>query len=388
MTATVFNPQGFYLDGRTPVQHPVRIEMADAAVRFQGETIKPIRWEFAAIDWDATRLLHGMLRLKHLDPDDAWLVITDAALIAAVMAEKKIWARHNFPTAHRELLTIGRATAAMLLVCATLWISWPYLTKPLTGIIPDKVRTTLSDVAQHAFGLNQECRAPEGLAALQQLTDRLTADYPELRATPVIVVDAALVNALTLPNDKILLTRALLDAAESSDEIGGIIAHELGHVAHRHVLRSMLGKMTLSLLVTIFTGPHGDALAYANDLSALGHSRQFETEADTMAIALLRRARIAPQGLGRFFGKMQYIEAQRGDEPSRYFATHPPSEERAQHMMATEIPDASPALPSEAWQALRNICGTPHNSEAAPQEQEDNTPATPDTDTDTDARDI
>ncbi|MEQ1651581.1 MAG: hypothetical protein ABL897_03745, partial [Hyphomicrobium sp.] len=114
------NAQGYFLDGQNPVQHPVRIGLFDTAVRFQTlNDARPTLWDFAAIDWDATRLLNGQLRIKHDDPDDAWLIVTDAAMIAAIMAEKKSWAQHHFWTARRELLTIVRATAATFLVCIT-----------------------------------------------------------------------------------------------------------------------------------------------------------------------------------------------------------------------------------------------------------------------------
>ena len=369
MTAPHATPHGFYLDGQTPVQYPAKIELADDAIRFQlSPSVNTTLWEFATIDWDATRLLHGQLRIKHAAPDDAWLVITDDAVIAAVMAEKKSWARRHFWTARRELLTIIRATAATALITVALWVFWPYLTRPLTGLVPESTRNWMSDTAQSVLNLKQECRAPDGLAALRKITGALTAGNPQLGHANVIVVEADLLNALTLANDKILVTHALLAKMSSPEELSGIIAHELGHVAHRHILRNVLSNFTLKLLVLIFTGAHGEALGYASDLTTLAYTRQFETEADATAIDLLRRVHISTHGLGNFLRRLQDEKARHGSEPSRYFSSHPPSEERAQQMLNIEIPDAQPALTTDEWRALQNICGATPPTASQPED--------------------
>lgn len=349
---------GYFLDGQNPVQYAARIGLLDTAVRFQvADSKKASLWDFAAIDWDATRSLNGQLRIKH-DESDAWLIVTDAAMIAAILVEKKVWAQRHFWLARRETLTIVRATATTMMICAMLWIFWPWLVTPLANFVPDSSRTWMADTAQSMLGMKQECRAPEGLAALGKITHALTAGNPKLNHARIVVVDASMLNALTLANDKILVTKAIITGAGSPDEVAGILAHELGHVAHRHILRSLLGQVTLKLLVMIFTGAHGDMLGYANDLTTLNHSRQFEAEADSTAIALLSRAHITTHGLGEFFHRMQHYQATHNGQPPRYLSTHPPSEERAQQMAHIDISDAKPVLSADEWQALRNICGT------------------------------
>lgn len=349
---------GYFLDGQNPVQYAARIGLLDTAVRFQtAANNKATHWDFAAIDWDATRSLNGQLRMKH-DESDAWLIITDAVMIAAVLAEKKVWAQRHFWLARRETLTIVRATATTALVCVTLWIFWPWIVTPLASFVPDSSRTWMADTAQSVLGMNNECHTPEGLAALHKITTILTAGNPKLTHAQIVVVDASMLNALTLANDKILVTKAIIQGAGSPDEVAGIVAHELGHVAHRHILRGMLGQVTLKLLVMIFTGAHGDMLGYVNDLTTLNHSRKFEAEADTTAIALLNKAHITTHGLGEFFHRMQRYQAMHSGEPPRYLSTHPPSEERAQQMLQIDTPDSKPVLSAGEWQALQDICGT------------------------------
>jgi Zn-dependent protease with chaperone function len=361
---------GYFLDGQNPVQYAARIGLLDTAVRFQvADSKKSTLWDFTAIDWDATRSLNGQLRLKH-DESDAWLIVTDAAMIAAILGEKKVWAQRHFWLARRETLTIVRATATTMMVCTMLWIFWPWLATPLANFVPNSSRTWMADTAQSILGMKQECRAPEGLAALRKITNVLTAGNPKLNHAQIVVVNASMLNALTLANDKILVTKAIIAGADSPDEVAGILAHELGHVAHRHILRSLLGQVTLKLLVMIFTGAHGDMLGYANDLTSLNHSRQFEAEADTTAIEILTRAHITTHGLGEFFHRMQHYQAMHNGEPPRYLSTHPPSEERAQQMLHIDIPDARPVLSASEWQALQNICGVAANDA----QEEYNTP--------------
>lgn len=345
---------GYFLDGLHPLQQPVSVSVESNVLRFRClEARQTITWDFASIDWDATRQLPDQLRLKH-DGDDARLVVTDAAQIAAILAEKNTWARHHFWTLRRETLTILRASATTLALAATLWLSWPWLVTPLTSLIPDSTRDWLAETAQSAVGMNRECRDPTGVAALRALTDRLTVGDPAFGRVQVGVAHSNMINALTLANDKILLTSALVTKANSSDEVAGVIAHELGHVAHRHILRGALGQLTLKFLVLVFTGAHGAEMGYVNDLTALAHTRGFEAEADTAAIDLLRRARISAQGLEGFFQRGQNA----GSGPElRYFSTHPPSAERADTMRHAVIPDATPALSTQQWQALQSICG-------------------------------
>lgn len=77
------------------------------------------------------------------------------------------------------------------------------------------------------------CTAPAGSAALQ----KLVAPYLAVAQTPlpvtIEVVDVGVPNAFALPGGHILVLRGLIDKVETPEQLAGVIAHELGHVAHR-----------------------------------------------------------------------------------------------------------------------------------------------------------
>lgn len=349
----------FLLDGETPVPKPVRITLGDAGLHFQSAAARrPEEWEFAMIDWDASRHINGQLRLKHGGDHDMWLIVNDPERAAAILAAKKIWARQNFRNfrhTRREASLILRATIITVLVCGTLWFSWPYLTAPLVALVPDSTSAWLGKTAQEALGMTKECRTPEGDAALQRLMRKLAGSDPRLRRAAAVVTKRNMVNALTLADDRILVTSAIIEQAGSSDEIAGILAHELGHVAHRHVLRGAAAGVLIKLLMTAFTGSHGEILGYAHDLTALAHSRRFEAEADAAAVEYLRGAHISTQDFGAFFRRMGNDSPQ-GAAWARYLSAHPPSAEREAMMLQTPVSHPQPAMPATDWQALQAIC--------------------------------
>jgi len=353
---TIAESHGFLLDGESPTPVEVRITLLDTSLRFtQLLQRKSQLWDFADIDWEATRSLNEQLRLKKRD-EDIWLVVTAPALIHEINNERQQWVRRNFWTTHPDLRMALRASLGTLLVCGSLWLGWPLLTKPIAALVPHSTREWLGNTAQNIVNMNNVCTDPAGQAALDQLTARLTINHPELRHIQVVPVHSSMINALTLANDKVLLTSAIIKQATSPDEVAGILAHEFGHIAHRHVLRSVLGEMLMQTLIMVFTGAHSKEVGYANDLTNNAHSRAFEAEADETAIALLADAKISSHGLAEFFNRIGKQENTTTNF-MRYFVDHPPSAEREQQMLKNTIPDATPALSLQEWQNVQQMCG-------------------------------
>ena len=377
---------GFFLDGESPVPTPVRAQLQDEGIRFAiAESRKNIVWEFSAINWEMSGTLNARLRLKHKEQDN-WLVITAPSLIADIEIERKHWSRRNFWAARPDSKIAVRAGLGTILVCVLLWLTWPQLTGPLTVFVPQDTRDWLSSTTRQFAGMTRTCQNPAGEAALHRLTIRLTANRPELRQASIIAVKSNLVNALALANDKIVITSAIIAQAASPDEIAGIVAHEFGHVAHRHVLRGFLGQFSLQMLFTIFTGVHGSQIGYINDLTSNAYSRKHENEADTTGIALLRDAKISPAGLAEFFHRLAANDKSRARSFGRYFQTHPPSHEREQLMLDARVTDATPAMDLRDWQAVKSMCGRTARLDEAPgandnnaqEEKPENAPASPD----------
>ncbi|MET0377089.1 MAG: M48 family metalloprotease, partial [Rhizorhabdus sp.] len=138
----------------------------------------------------------------------------------------------------------------------------------------------------------------------------------------------------------------LLQAADNSNEIQGVIAHELGHITGGHVITQGQGAQTatgislLSLLIGAMAvaagaGEAGMGVMMAGQQAALGKFLAFnrvqEASADAAAIGFLDKAGITGKGMLSFFLKMRkeeyrYISSYSEVDP--FMQTHPLSGDR------------------------------------------------------------
>ena len=137
-------------------------------------------------------------------------------------------------------------------------------------------------------------------------------------------------NAFALPSGLIVMTDELIELAEHDNELVAIMAHEVGHVVHRHGLRQVLQHSALVLIITYMTGDTSSLVgALPVMLMQLGYSREFEREADAYALDYLRQAGIDS---AHFAHIMQRLDRQHDDESGigNYLSTHPATSERIQ----------------------------------------------------------
>ncbi|MCS6830096.1 MAG: M48 family metalloprotease [bacterium] len=161
------------------------------------------------------------------------------------------------------------------------------------------------------------------------------------------VVDDKDVNAFSLPGGFIYVNKGLLDYVQSDHELAAVLAHEIAHAAHHHLLRlgqeneKINRRVTLpALLVMVLSG------APPRDLSNVmmgvqlyqiaklnGFTQEAEMDADHAAILYLRQTRYNPVGMLTFMERLARDEARRPERQLGIFRTHPPSRERAQAMI-------------------------------------------------------
>jgi Zn-dependent protease with chaperone function len=161
------------------------------------------------------------------------------------------------------------------------------------------------------------------------------------------VVDDKDVNAFSLPGGFIYVNKGLLDYVQSDHELAAVLAHEIAHAAHHHLLRlgqeneKINRRVTLpTLLVMVLSG------APARDLSNVmmgvqlyqiaklnGFTQEAEVDADRAAILYLMQTKYNPVGMLTFMERLARDEARRPERQLGIFRTHPPSRERAQAML-------------------------------------------------------
>ncbi|RMF77798.1 MAG: hypothetical protein D6739_12430, partial [Nitrospirae bacterium] len=144
-------------------------------------------------------------------------------------------------------------------------------------------------------------------------------------------------NAFALPGGYVYLHSGTVLAAGSVDELAGVLAHEIGHVRGRHVARLQEKTSTARILSTLAgiaaAAAVGDAAPLVvsqgiNVALQLRFTREFEGEADEMAVVLMRRTGFDPLGLRRFFQRILLERDRGGDELPPYLYSHPEVELR------------------------------------------------------------
>lgn len=147
------------------------------------------------------------------------------------------------------------------------------------------------------------------------------------------ILDSDEINAFAAPGGLIFVTRGMLRCAEHEDAVAAVLAHEIGHIQHKHGLQAIKkSRLTSSLItlldgvdihseVTQLTGIFEDAIAdITTTMITNGYSRSFEREADKTAVMILRRIGYDPNALVEMLTVME----QRLDPKGKDFAkTHP-----------------------------------------------------------------
>lgn len=173
---------------------------------------------------------------------------------------------------------------------------------------------------------------PRAQERLQHRVDELVA-AEGLEYRPRILLrrsDALGANAFALPGGEIVITDALIGLMSSEDEAMAVIAHEMGHIAHRHGLRQVASRSILGLLIFAATSDFNmivqSATAFPLLVAVNGYSRVHEAEADAHAVAMMQRNGMDVRHFREILRKLEH-ERQGANVPG-FLKTHPDTEER------------------------------------------------------------
>lgn len=164
------------------------------------------------------------------------------------------------------------------------------------------------------------------------------------------VLDSPVQNAFAAPGGVIFVSKALLSILADEAELAAVLAHEVGHVAAKHALRSTQRAQFLQGVGTIASATSGgkgkDYQALIGDLQSRlfdqGLDKGMEFEADLAAMETTYRAGYNPLAMIRVLEKLKKLEASSVKKGS-WFSTHPPLNERLARLKREEsrYPDAA-----------------------------------------------
>ncbi len=155
------------------------------------------------------------------------------------------------------------------------------------------------------------------------------------------VVQNKEINAFALPGGYIYVHTGLIKAASSENELAGVIAHEVAHVAARHsaeqIEKANKANLGLSLLGFALSASRirgGGTLMNGAQFVTGGFfnkfSRDAEREADRLGASYLKTAGWNASGMVSFFEKLS--KQKNSSNSIVFFSSHPSSAERVENI--------------------------------------------------------
>jgi Zn-dependent protease with chaperone function len=360
---------GIYFDGVTSARHDVMVALTPSGLQISSRDGRRLtEWpydemeELAAPD-NVLRLgRRGSATLERLE-------IVDAALAAEIDSRASLVDRTGSLQRRQRMRVIGWSVAATGSLLLVAWFGVPAITERLTPLLPAAAERKLGDAVDmqvrgmldsHKGGASFDCgTAPSetaGRAALDKMLRRLEAAASLSQPLRANVVRRDEANAVALPGGQVYVFRGLIAKADNADEVAGVIAHEIGHVAHRDGTKAVLQGAGLSFLFGMLLGDFvgGGAVVFsAKKVLQSSYSRAAESAADTYGADLMNKAGGDAHALATMLDKIGGAT-----EPGMtILLNHPETKARVAAInKAAGVRPPSPFLDAREWAALKQIC--------------------------------
>lgn len=205
--------------------------------------------------------------------------------------------------------------------------------------------------------------AEEYLRSLGQLISLASPRPVVFRGYSFAILDSDEINAIATPGAHILVSRGLIELAETEDDLAGILAHEVAHVVLAHGLASIrTGRITESVLglasaaasdlsgqeLSELTGTFGNSVQdIVQTVAVSGYSRSSERDADRLAVELMLSLGYDPRGLVNVLQRMDVIYDRSPGGPG-FLQTHPDPSDRIadleRELRGVAAPNVSPPV--------------------------------------------
>jgi predicted Zn-dependent protease len=163
------------------------------------------------------------------------------------------------------------------------------------------------------------------------------------KAVTVYIVGDPELQAFVAGGQNLFLYTGLITKTKTPNQLSGVMAHEIGHMAGGHLVRSAEGEkqalatylLTMGLGVLAAAAGSPDAAAsliyssgYFAALTGAGFTRVQEASADQAAVTYLEKAGESARGLVEFFDNFRYEEVFENARRYKFFQDHPITSDR------------------------------------------------------------
>lgn len=370
--------EGRYGDGKTAASKLCRVRVDAAGLEIAFRDGGKRRWPLAEVEaLTALDRKRGDVVVRRRPVKGAPVFVEGAdfgatLFVAAPGFSQALATANPRLTAHSERWRYTKPAIAVAVAVTVgfgaLWAIRGDPARQIADLVPQAWWTSLGE---HVIGSitagRTVCSAPEGQAALGRLMAKLSVASGSTKEFNARVVDWSLVNAFAVPGGKIVVTRGLIGAVGGSDELAGVIAHEIGHGLERHPESSLVRSLGLSVLTSLLFGGGTETFAgIGTTLLQLRYTRDAEREADQRAVETMRTARIPARALGDFFTRLKAKESEREAKDGRpvsgnsrgpqILSTHPTLEERVEAVRRLPTYPTEPATTVADFEALKRMC--------------------------------
>lgn len=300
-----------YFDGRSSRPREVEARLVQATLRLSGPDVDRTI-EARQVLWPE-RTRRGP-RIAQL-PDGGSIQCDDGAAWDA-------WVRD---AGHGESVVVrlqqswrGVLVSLLLLVVVSaagyVW-GLPWAARAVADRFPDSVEQQIGDtvLAQVDDFVKPSRLSAQEQQAIEQAWQRVLRAHTAAQAARGVAVRPSRLlirasedigpNALALPGGTMLLTDDMARLLQHDTEvIAGVLAHELGHVQHRHGVRMLVQVGVLGFVTSTLWGDYSGVLATVPLWLGQAHySREAEREADAYSVTVLRDAGLSPAVMTRLF---------------------------------------------------------------------------------------
>ena len=343
---------GNLFDGESLAAPAVSLEVGDH--RLRSETAG-ITLDVPVAEVRTSDRLASLPRFLYL-PDGRTIATPDNDSIDALLAGQR---RGRVVAAVHWLEARARVAAAATLllvagVAATVWWGLPVFARRTAMAVPASIEAQAGKTALLTIDrlLAPTQLQPAEMMRVEHQLDRLIS-AGGLDSRPQLVfrsMGGQFPNAFALPGGHIVVSDELVRLATADEEVAAVLAHEIGHWQHRHGLQSMLRSSAALLVVSTVTGDLSTLTTFAGTIPFVllqrGYAREFEEEADTYAVDLLRKARIDAAYFAVILKKLEAARPPQGQDFT-YLSTHPATPDRIRRIdptgAAARLVQAGPA---------------------------------------------